>query len=84
MWIRLKKPYAVTFPGRTEPAGSVHSVGNPKGQKLIAAGIAEKTLSPREQDEGGRGPSLTSCHGKRHKEAGQGRPSRRHRFAGTA
>ena len=48
MWIRLLKPYAVSYPPRTEPVGSIHSVGGPKGAQLVASGIAEETLSPPE------------------------------------
>ena len=51
MWIRLKKPYAVFYPPRLEPAGSVHSVGGPRGVSLVAAGIAEVTAEPPERDD---------------------------------
>lgn len=50
MWIRLKKSYALVYPPRVEPAGSVHSVGGPRGAELIRRGIAEETTEPPEQD----------------------------------
>jgi hypothetical protein len=50
MWIRLLQPQAVFYPSRVEPAGSVHSIGTPRGAQLVAAGIAEETAKPPEPD----------------------------------
>lgn len=35
MWIRLLEPCALFFPAQVEPVGSVHSVGDPRGRKLV-------------------------------------------------
>jgi len=35
MWIKLLQPLAVFFPEETLPAGTVTSIGGPKGRKLI-------------------------------------------------
>jgi hypothetical protein len=54
MWIRMLQPHAVFFPGRPEPAGSIVSIGGPKGAALVAAGIAEPAAQPPERDDSGR------------------------------
>src|SRR6516165_6917675 len=46
MWIKLSKPCACFYPPRTEPAGSIVSIGSPRGAALIAAGIAEPAVEP--------------------------------------
>ena len=50
MWIKLLQACPVFF--RTEPVGTVISIGNPRGKELIAAGIAEPSSEPldRERD----------------------------------
>lgn len=46
MWIRLLKAHAVFFPSTIDPAGSVHSIGDPNGRALCQAGIAEPAAAP--------------------------------------
>ena len=48
----LTQPYALFFPGRVESAGSVHSIGGPRGAQLVAAGIAEPAAQPPDIDDG--------------------------------
>jgi hypothetical protein len=50
MWIKLLRPYAVFYPPRVESAGSIHSIGTPRGASMVAAGIAEETAKPPERD----------------------------------
>ena len=40
MIISLLRPFPVFFPSTIEPAGSVHSIGSPRGKQLVAEGIA--------------------------------------------
>jgi hypothetical protein len=51
MWIKLLRPHAVFYPPRVEPAGSIVSVGGPKGAGLVAAGIAEPAAQPPDIDD---------------------------------
>jgi|AmaraimetP72IA01_FD_contig_51_4350710_length_551_multi_5_in_0_out_0_1 hypothetical protein len=46
MYIRLLQARSIFYPPRVEPAGSVHSIGDPRGAQLIAAGLAEPAVPP--------------------------------------
>jgi hypothetical protein len=52
MWIKLLQAHPVFYPSRSESVGSVHSIGDPKGRALVAAGVAEKSepLDPEQDD----------------------------------
>jgi hypothetical protein len=54
MFIKLLRPTACFYPPRTEPAGSIVSIGGPRGAALIAAGIAEPAAQPPDIDDGGQ------------------------------
>jgi hypothetical protein len=42
----LLRPHACFYPPKFEPAGSIVSIGGPRGAALIAAGIAEPAAEP--------------------------------------
>jgi hypothetical protein len=46
MWIKLLQPLAVFFPGETLRAGTVVSIGGPKGRKLVGQGKAIQHVFP--------------------------------------
>jgi hypothetical protein len=52
--VKLLRPHACFYPPRTEPAGSIVSIGGPRGAALIAAGIAAPAAQPPERDDSSR------------------------------
>jgi hypothetical protein len=55
-----EQAHALFYPPRVEPAGSVHSIGDPRGAQLVAAGLAVPAAQPPETSVDGAESFKTS------------------------